>query len=152
MAELRLDDKTARTQVTVYSEVFNQYRNLLIKDQLVIIKGESVADDYYESGLSVNARDIYTLAQIRARFSTLKLKIDKKMLANGLVNDVKQVLGKYQFGTNSVFLEYNNGFAATKIDFGEDWRIKINDELVSELGEIVGQNNVALEFPGRIAL
>ena len=46
MAEVMLDDKTARIQMTVYSENYQRHRNLLLKDQLIIVKGEAVADDY----------------------------------------------------------------------------------------------------------
>ena len=41
MAEIMLDDKTARVQITAYSETYQLYRELLLKDQLVIIKGGS---------------------------------------------------------------------------------------------------------------
>ncbi|MGI9229308.1 MAG: DNA polymerase III subunit alpha [Gammaproteobacteria bacterium] len=151
MAELRLDDKTARLHVTAYSEIFNKYRELLLKDKLVIIKGEAVEDEYLE-GVSVNAKSVYTLAQIRHQYSRLYLRVSRTMLGNGLMDSLKDLLRKHQSGSNPVFMDYNNGIASTRINFGEAWNTKVSDELVKELQQIVGGKNVSLEFPPKINL
>jgi len=152
MAELGLDDKTARVHVTVYSENFQRYRNVLLKDQLLIVKGEAVADDYFESGVSIVAREIYTLAQLRAHFGVLQLNIHKSMMNNGFVSNLKDILSRHRAGTNRVFIEYNNGCASTVLNFGDDWTVKISDELITELKPVVGADNIHLDFPGKINL
>ena len=45
MAMIRLDDRTARILVNIYSDEYQKYRNLLIKDQLVFVKGKAMEDD-----------------------------------------------------------------------------------------------------------
>ena len=152
MAEIMLDDKTARVQMTVYSENYQRYRDLLLKDQLAIIKGEAVEDDYYESGVSIVAREVFTLAQLRERFGLLQLNVCKGMLDKGFIDDLKEVLSRHRTGTNPVCMEYNNGHALTTLHFGSGWTIKISDELLADMTKMVGPDNVTLGFPGRISL
>ncbi len=152
MAELRLDDMTARMNVTIYPEVFKEYRPLLVKDQLIIIKGDAIADDYFDSGVSVNARGLYTLSQIRSQFSRLHIHLDNKILTNDLVDSIKHLLAQHQPGANPVFMHYNNGIAATCIGMGDAWKVSISDALVTALQHIVGRRNVVPKFPAKITL
>src|SRR5690606_15617031 len=55
MAELRIDDRTGRAHVNLYSDVYEQYRSMLHKDKLVVIIGEVVSDEFYASGFSIKA-------------------------------------------------------------------------------------------------
>ena len=152
MAELVLDDKTARVQITVYSENYQKYGELIQKDQLVVIKGEAVEDDYYETGVSIVAAEVYPLAELRRRYAAIRLKINKKMLDDEFVSSLKEVLSRYGSGTNRVLMEYNNGNVSTLLNFGSGWGVEISDELLAELSDMVGMTNVCLDFPGRVNL
>ena len=152
MAEIMLDDKTARIQITVYSENYQHYRDLLLKDQLVILKGEAVEDDYYESGVAIVAKEVYSLAQLRERFAAVRLKINKNMLDNRFIPGLKEVLSRHGTGTNRVCMEYNNGCISTILSLGSDWTVKISDELLAELTNMVGTANVNLDFPDKVNL
>ena len=152
LAEVMLDDRTARLQVTVYSENYQQYRDLLVKDQLVIIKGESVNDDYYEAGVAIVAREIYSLAEVRERYASLRLKVNRNMLDNGFIPSLKEVLSRHGSGTNKVSMEYNDNQVSTLLSFGSSWSVKISDELLGELNELVGGANVNLDFPDKVNL
>lgn len=152
LAEVMLDDKTARIQVTVFSENYQKYGELLQKDQLIVIKGEAVEDNYYESGVSIVAAEIYSLTELRRRYAAIRLKINKNMLDDGFVSGLKEVLSRYGTGTNRVLMEYNNGNVSTVLSFGSGWGVKISDELLTELTDMVGATNVRLDFPGKVNL
>ena len=152
LAEIMLDDKTARLQLTVYGENYQLYRDLLQKDQLVIIKGDAVEDDYYESGVAIIVRGVYSLAALREQFAALRLKVCNTMLDNGFIHALKEILARHGGGTNRVSMEYNNGHISTILNFGSGWSVKISDELLAELTEMVGAANVNLDFPGKVNL
>lgn len=152
MAEVMLDDKTARLQVTVYNEIYQKYAELLQKDQLILIKGETVEDDYYESGVAIVAAELYSLAELRRRYAAIRLKVRKNMLDNGFVPGLKGVLSRYGTGTNRVLMEYNNGSISTVLNFGSGWGVTISEELLAELTDMVGATNVCLDFPGKVNL
>ncbi len=152
MAELVLDDKTARIQVTVYSENYSKYSELLQKNKLVIIKGEAVEDSYYETGVAIVAAEVFSLARLRREFASVSLKIHKNMLSNGLAPELKTVLSRYGSGTNPVTMEYNDGNICAVLKFGRDWTVAVSDELLAELAAMLGAANVNLDFPERVKL
>ena len=49
-------------------------------------------------------------------------------------------------------MEYNNEFVSTILGFGSGWTVKISDELLAELSNMVGAENVNLDFPGKVNL
>ena len=74
------------------------------------------------------------------------------MLDNGFITGLKEVLSRHLSGTNPVLMEYNNGYASTTLNFGDGWTVKISDELLTDLTDMVGADNVNLDFPGRVNL
>ena len=46
MAVLQLDDGTGQIEATAYSEVYEQNRDLLVKDQIVLADGRLQMDDF----------------------------------------------------------------------------------------------------------
>ena len=152
MVELLLDDRTARLQVTVYDENYQKYGALLQKDSLVIMKGEAKQDDYYDTGVSIVAAGIYSLAELRRRYATLRLKINRNMMDNGFIAGLQKVLSQHGAGTNPVLMEYNNGQVSTILNFGNGWNVAVCDELMTELTDMVGATNVCLDFPERVKL
>ncbi len=146
MAEIVLDDRTARVNVTVYSDRFMQYRTLLIKDQLVIIKGEVVEDDFLESGFSVIAREVYDLEEMRGRLARLRLYLSKEELSESKISEIKQILSVYKPGTSLVELNYHTTQAACNVRLGDEWLVSINESLLSELKNCLGEDNVLIEY------
>ena len=146
MAEIRLDDRTARVNLTLYSEVYQKYRSLLITDKLIIARGEALADDYYDFGYYIKADSVYDLNKVRNEFASLKLKLDKTMLANGKITEIKRLLLPYANHTRSVSIEYDNGRVIGRLDLGQQWRIEINDHLIDDLTTLLGEENVRLDY------
>lgn len=145
MAELLLDDRTARANVTVYSNVFQKYSNDLVKDQLVIIDGEVVEDDFFTSGYSIIANDIYTLAQMR-KHANLRLRLCKQGDCRADMNYLKETLASYCSGTSYVSVEYRNDEGQCTLSLGEEWKINIDDALLESLRNYLGKDNVYLDY------
>ncbi len=145
MAEVLLDDRTARANVTVYSNVFQKYSNHLVKDQLVIIDGEVVEDDFFTSGYSIIANDIYTLAQMR-KHANLRLRLCKQGDCRADMNYLKETLASYCRGTSYVSVEYRNDEGQCTLSLGEEWKINIDDALLESLRNYLGKDNVYLDY------
>ena len=147
MAEIRLDDRTARIHMTLYSETYQMYRDIVAKDQLIIAKGEVKEDDYFESGYSFIGKELFTLDDIRTRAATLKLCIDKDMIHKGLLRDVKELLYKNRSGENKLIIEYNSELAQGKLSAGDEWKIRLNESVLSELRNLIGEKNIEVDYP-----
>lgn len=146
MAELVLDDRAARVNVTVYSDKFQQYRDLLVKDTLVIIKGEVVADDYYESGYSVIAREILDLEQTRNRFASLALHLSAEHSNPGTMEKIRAILEASRNGNCKIDVTYHNGRAACRLEMGQEWKVRLSDKLLGSLKNTLGNDNVSVHY------
>lgn len=67
-AFVTIDDGDARMDVRVFPEAFVQYRDLLAKDQVVIVEGKASWDDY-SGGARIQANRIDDVATARARLA-----------------------------------------------------------------------------------
>lgn len=151
MAELRLDDRTARALVNVYAREYQKYRKLLQRDQLVVIKGRAVEADYAESGVSIRASEIFRLDEIRGQRASLILTMRAGQLQNGGIDRLKQALTPFKNGASAVHIHYHNGQAAARLNLGPAWCLTINDELLDRLSESIGKDNVKIDYnAGRI--
>ncbi len=146
MAELRIDDRTSRVHVNLYSEVYEKYRAVLQKDKLVIISGEAVADDYYESGLSIKADKIVDLADVRTNSAYLVLRLDRQMMQNGTLDLIKKTLKSSPGRKSLVMFEYTNGEARGNLTLGNDWCVDISDNLLQELAAFLGKENITVSY------
>ena len=145
MAEVMLDDRTAHAHLTIYSDKYEQYRNLLIKDQLIVVKGEVVADEYVESGYSVTAKEIYNIEQARGKFAYLLLNIESGV-DQAVIGELNKVLHPYRNGISRVKISYKNGNANCILNMGENWKIKLKDELLDILKSTLGDENVMVKY------
>src|SRR3546814_13310402 len=59
-----LDDGSAQVEVAIFNELYEQHRNRLKEDRLVIIHGK-VSNDDYSGGLRVSAESVYDLQLAR---------------------------------------------------------------------------------------
>ncbi|HAN29002.1 MAG TPA: DNA polymerase III subunit alpha [Haliea salexigens] len=146
MAILQLDDRSARIEVTVYPETLSEKRDLLVKDQIVIVEG-SVAHDDYSGGLSVRARDVHSLQSIReSHAAELTIEVSQASLDDALADRLAQALGAAGGGRCPVSLWYQQPAGRARIRLGERWAVTPSDELLQQLRDCVGQTQVALQY------
>jgi DNA polymerase-3 subunit alpha len=146
MAEIRIDDRTARMVVNLYSEIYEKFRTVLQKDKLVIISGEAIEDDYYTTGVAIRAEKVMELSEVRALSGILLLRVDNQMLKNGKLHQMKEILAKYSGQKNQVLIEYNNDMSKGNIKLGDDWRVNISDQLLEELASLAGSENISVMY------
>ncbi len=146
MAEIVLDDRTGRANVTVYSDKFMKYRHLLLKDQLVIIRGDVEQDDFFESGYSIIAREIYDLDEIRNSRARLSLRISNEKLTKSKIDEIKNILTVYRPGNSHVDLHYRTPDSACKVSLGDSWLVNLSENLLAELRKCLGEDNVNVEY------
>jgi DNA polymerase-3 subunit alpha len=145
-AEVRLDDRTARLQVTLYPEVNQRYRDILVKDKLIVVKGEAKEDDYKGVGHLIEGKEVFTLEQYRQYHAKLLLRINEDMIKNGLLTDLQTLLSTCDKGKCLIVIEYQSGQAKTHLCFGEQWRVSVNDQTLSELYGLLGEDKVELDY------
>jgi DNA polymerase-3 subunit alpha len=145
-AEICLDDRTARLYATLYPETYQQYRNMLHKDRLVIATGEAVDDDYYDIGYSFKVDRLFSLDEVRGACGELNLYLHEKGMKAGLLDDIKRLLEGHNNGTRPVIINYIRGGVTAVVTPGQSWRVDINEKLLEDMRELLGQDNVRVEY------
>ncbi len=142
MALLALDDGSARVEVVVYSELFNEKRAVIQDDHLLIVEGR-VSFDEFSGGMRVVADNVFDLEQARARYAKcLELSINGQANAGRL----KQILSAYQPGSCPVLIHYRNQDAEVDIPLPEAQSVRLSDTLIQSLEEWLSAHNVAVMY------
>ncbi len=149
MMVMMLSDGTARVEVVVYDEIMDRHRNLVREDAVVLV--EAKVRSYRRGGedgetnlvMRIVAEKIHDLASVRARFGrNLRLSMNGAADAKKL----KKVLEPYRNGSLRVLIAYTNANAAAEFDLGEDWKVRPDDSLISELGKWLEPRNVQIVY------
>ena len=146
MAFLVLDDRSGRIEVAVFADTFNEYRDKLGKDVLLVIEGV-VSEDDYSGGLKMRASGIRTLYEARVAYLR-SISIDTNPLRlNGRgIEELEQALSPYREGQCPVRMVYNQGSAVGEVALGSEWAVQPEDELLHRLREQFGVSAVKLNF------
>ncbi len=146
MAIITLRDRTGHLDVTVFSDVYQEYRDLLSKGQLLIIEGDMSVDSFTGS-YRVLARQVLNMVQARESYAEcLLLKIDENKLDNNFINKLTEILKVFSGGKCLVAIAYSCQGAQSKLLLGDNWQVKPTDELLAQLGEYLGSSNVAMKY------
>jgi len=146
-----LDDRTARVEVVLYEDVYEQYSNSLVKDKVCVVVG-SVSYDDFNSAYSINANTIYTMTQAREKFARgVQIKFDRSK-ANGSWSDnnvtqqLTEVLKTYSEGNCPVNIEYNSGSDISQFVLGEEWNVVPSDDLLTRLDKVFGAEQIDIMY------
>jgi DNA polymerase-3 subunit alpha len=145
MAVFVLDDRSARLEATAYSEVYQQYRDLLVKDQIVIAEGRLSQDD--RSGATVmRVSALHSLADERARLASgLTIHVDASEVDDRFREFLRKSLSAAP-GECPVRLRYHQGRQSASLILGHRWRVSPSEELLEELRRELGHDRVKLAF------
>ena len=145
-----LDDDSGRLEASLFNEAFQEFRHLLVKDEIVVIGGALRYDDF-NGAWSVNARNVLHIDRvIESRAKSMVLRLAPNGQGEDLLLKLHDVLLPYREGNCDVAVQYFGDSAAARLDLGPEWAVRPSRELRDKLTELLGSNNVRLLYaPGR---
>ena len=145
-----LDDDSARMEVSLFSEAFQEFRELLVKDEIVVVSGPLRYDDFRGSW-TVNVKNVLHIDRvIESRAKGIVLSIAPNGQGEQLLVKLHDVLLPYREGGCDVAVQYVGDTAAARLNLGPEWTVRPSRELRDKLTELLGTNNVRLLYaPGR---
>jgi DNA polymerase-3 subunit alpha len=155
MMVVMLDDGSARVEVSVYSELLEKHRHRLKEDALLLVQGK-VQRDEFSGGLRVSADDLLDLSGARGRYAA-RLRI----AMNGATDETRDarrlmhLLAPYRAegeGACPVVVHYENGGASCDIALGEAWRVRPDEQLLSDLAAWLAPGSVEFVYAANGAL
>ncbi len=146
MAFITLDDQTARLEVRVFAEVYEQYQSLLQPDKLVVIQGK-IGQDNFTGGLAATAESVYDIARAREMCGkALVINVEACEEDTDWIQLLQKTLTPYKDGLTSLEIDYKNDSARTLIRLAEDWNIVPTDALLSDLAALPMVSAVRMKY------
>jgi DNA polymerase-3 subunit alpha len=146
MAFVTLDDRTGRIEISVFSEVYQTHRDLLVKDRLLVVEG-SVSPDEYTGGLRMNADRLLGIDEARAQYARgLEIDVQAERAANGVTRQLAEALEPFRRGICPVWINYRSRTASARMALGQEWKVNPTDELLNRLGKVDGLDRVRVIY------
>jgi DNA polymerase-3 subunit alpha len=145
-----LDDDTARMEVSLFSEAAQEFRHLLVKDEIVVISGNLRYDDFAGSW-TVNAKNVLNIDRvIESRARNMLLSIAPNGQGEQLLAKLHDLLLPFRQGSCDVSVRYVGDKVSARLNLGPEWAVRPSRELRDKLTELLGSNCVRLTYaPGR---
>lgn len=144
-----LDDGSAQVEVTIFNEVFEQNRQRLREDQLIIIKGKVSFDDY-SGGLRITADEIYDLQLAReARARSLRLILNEQQYDT---EKLHQHLNPFRAEPENnipgvaVELTLDQPDYECRVRLGLEWHVRLADVMLENLQQWLGEDAVEINY------
>ncbi|MEE6246623.1 MAG: DNA polymerase III subunit alpha [Pseudomonadota bacterium] len=148
MCFVQLDDRSARVEVSLMGEAFDNYAAKVNKDELLVIEGE-VQFNEFSGGLAVRGSRVLNIDEARQRFSKgLEIDFRQIQMSADLPSQLKQLLSPYRQSTEAcpVHVLYQGEAAVGRISLGADWKVSVSDELLYALRGAFGEDYVRLRY------
>ncbi|MEO8062717.1 MAG: DNA polymerase III subunit alpha [Pseudomonadota bacterium] len=142
--EILLDDDSGRIAVGFYDETFQQYREILVKDSLLLIEGKLRFDEFANTWV-LRANKVSELERLRekeARRIVLKVKSTDTLPLDRL----QAVLAQYKGGGCHVAVQFFGAGAKGTYSFGAEWNVRPTPALIEDLEKLLGRGRIAVLY------
>ena len=145
-----LDDDTGRMEISFFGDAFQEFRHLLVKDEIVVVSGGLRYDDFIASW-TVNAKNVLHIDRvIESRARSMILSIAPNGQGEQLLVQLHDLLLPFREGSCDVSVRYIGDGASARLALGPEWAVRPSRELRDKLSELLGNDNVRLLYtPGR---
>ncbi|MEJ8567594.1 DNA polymerase III subunit alpha [Elongatibacter sediminis] len=142
---ITLEDSKGRLEVALFDQTWNQYAELLTKDEIIVVEGR-VAPDDFSGGFRMSADRIQTLSQARAAYARgvhLSLRGPCEDISTRLQDTFRPYRNAHG---HPVFIDYSNPRARARLQLGEKWKIEACEEVVAALSDLPDVSEARLVY------
>jgi DNA polymerase-3 subunit alpha len=142
--EITLDDDSGRIQASFFDEQYQQFRDILVKDALLLVEGKLRFDEFANTWV-LRASKVSELERLREREAwriVLKLKIDDRLP----LEQLQAVLAQYRGGSCQIGVQYHGAGARGTFSFGADWNVRPAPALIEALESLLGRGRIAVLY------
>jgi DNA polymerase-3 subunit alpha len=146
---LILDDRSARLEVSLYEEIFQQHRDIIVKDAILIIDGTLRFDDFIEAW-RLQAKSLMDIDRARERFARrLWLRWPADFDGPQGMNRFEQMLKPHLRGPCAVSVAINRPDYVGRLNLADTWSVHASRALLDKLTDLVGRDGWYLVYGPR---
>jgi len=143
-----LDDRTGRIEITLFDEQAQQYRELLVRDALLLVEGNLRFDDFSNAWRVAGKRitQLDSLREKQARRLVLHWPDSARAQSQQFVTRLQAALSGSRPGPCEVLVRYRGEAGRCLLALGADWAIRPTPALMDELELLVGREGLQLLY------
>lgn len=146
MRILTLDDNTARVEITIFSELADQYKPLLKVDQMLMLE-VSATEDKFSKGTRIVPLEITSLDACKNTLAKrLTVTINQQQAENNALDKLHQLLQNHMGGQCPVSIRYQNDTINTLLHCDETWKLQLSDRFFTTLHTLVDPSAVEVVY------
>ena len=146
---LVLDDRSGRLEVSLFDDVYQQHRAVIVRDAILVVEGQLRFDEFIEDW-RLNAKKLTPIDELREREA-------RKLIIRwpGAQGDIRfierlaETLRPCTGGRCGVAVHYLGSGARATISLGDEWSVRPTRELLDGLGRLVGRDGVRVMYGPR---
>ncbi|HEY3849695.1 MAG TPA: DNA polymerase III subunit alpha [Steroidobacteraceae bacterium] len=146
---LILDDRSARLEVSLFEETFQQYRDIIVKDAILIVDGMLRFDDFIEAW-RLQAKTLMDIDRARERFARrLWLRWPADFDEPAGLKRFEDLLRPYLKGPCGVSVAVSRADYTGRLNLADSWSVRPSRELLDKLSALVGREGWYLVYGPR---
>ncbi len=146
MAFVTLDDAVSRQEIVVFSDLYQENKELLKKDQIIIIEGEATKDNY-SGGFKIRCNKVTSFNEIcKTLVNNITIVLNSEIDdANTVAQKIKQIIMPHP-GNCPLILHYKKSGMLTKIKLGINWTVDPQKQLLLDLKNVTEIADAYIEY------
>ena len=146
---LILDDRTGRLEVSLYEEIFQQHRDIIVKDAILVIDGSLRYDDFIEAW-RLQGKTLMDIDRARERFARrLWVRWPAGFDGPAGMNRFEELLRPYLRGPCGVSVVVSRPDYSGRLNLGDAWSVRPTRELLEKLSALIGREGWHLVYGPR---
>ena len=146
---LLLDDRSGRIEVSLFDDVWQQHRAVIVRDAILVVEGQLRFDEFIEDW-RINAKKLTPIDELREREARrLVIRLPAAAGDDRFLQRLEETLRPRRGGQCGVAVHYIGDEARGTLSLGEEWAVKPTRQLLDELGQLVGRDGVRLMYGPR---
>ncbi|MDX1694358.1 MAG: DNA polymerase III subunit alpha [Ketobacteraceae bacterium] len=146
MCFMTLDDKSGRLEVSVFADTYEQYKDLILKDAVLVVEGE-VSNDDYSGGLKMVTRKCFSIGQARENYARmLTVSVGEARVQNGFAQAFEKLVSQFCDGDCRMRIDYQRSGAQARFYLNEQWKVRPAPELIEGLETLCGEKSISVQY------
>jgi DNA polymerase-3 subunit alpha len=146
---LILDDRTARLEVSLFDDVYQQHRDIIVKDAILVIDGALRFDDFIEAW-RLQAKTLMDIDRARERFARrLWLRWPEAFDGPLGMNRFEEMLQPHRRGSCGIGVVVSRPQYSGRVCLPDAWSVRPTRELLDQLTLLVGRDGWHLVYGPR---
>ncbi len=146
MAFVTIDDRSARTEVNFFAKSYAQNQEHLKVDDILIIKGRAVYDDFSGS-MKINAEQVFPLSKATTYFAdAIQITVDDKTALEPILTTLRQHTSDKPSTGADVYFHVNGKHIEGKIRLPATQRLAMDTDCYQTLLKHCGESCVTVRY------